>query len=563
MRKLAARFALAATTIATACSPPPAPASPPAPRPATATNEPVVLSIVATSDLHGYIHRVSAFGGYVDNLRRARKDDGGVVLVDAGDMFQGTIAANTTEGAAVIRAYNALGYHAAVIGNHEFDYGPVGPPVIPAAPSDDPRGALLAAAKLAKFPLLAANIVEEGSGRPVQWPGVCPSSIVRVAGVPVGIIGVSSETTLEATIAGNVDDLRMAPLADAIAREARLLRERGAKVVVAAAHAGGACESFDRPNDLSSCKPGEVFEIARKLDPDLVDVIIGAHTHQAVAHRVHGIPVIQSYAYGTAFGRVDLAFDRDTGDASVLRIHPPHRICQEKDKHASTCTTGPYEGAEVSPSSTVAAAVAPDLKRAKAKRNELVGVTLPEGLSKDGEPSSPLGDRVAAWMLAVRPEADVAIMNAGGLRASLPPGPLAYGTFYEMFPFDNRFASASVGVSALRALLAHYLEHGTGFSLAGVDLQARCKDGSLDVILQRDGRKLRDDEEVVVLMSDYLAMTSTVSDAGMPLDSFEIEAEPAIREALVEHLRREGGSIRALNASPITVVGGWPIRCST
>ena len=91
----------------------------------------MVISIVGTSDLHGNIERGVVFSGYVDNLRKARKRDGGVVLVDAGDMFQGTIAANETEGAAVIRLYNAIGYDAAIVGNHEFDYGPVGPAATP------------------------------------------------------------------------------------------------------------------------------------------------------------------------------------------------------------------------------------------------------------------------------------------------------------------------------------------------------------------------------------------------------------------------------------------------
>jgi 5'-nucleotidase len=71
---------------------------------------------------------VELFGGYLRNLRAARmRDGGGVLLVDSGDMFQGTLESNLNEGAAVIRAYNAFGYAAAAIGNHEFDFGPAGP----------------------------------------------------------------------------------------------------------------------------------------------------------------------------------------------------------------------------------------------------------------------------------------------------------------------------------------------------------------------------------------------------------------------------------------------------
>ena len=67
-------------------------------------------------------------GGYIDNLREARAaDGGGVLLLDAGDTFQGGIESNLSEGLVVVDAYNAMGYTALAVGNHDFDYGPVDP----------------------------------------------------------------------------------------------------------------------------------------------------------------------------------------------------------------------------------------------------------------------------------------------------------------------------------------------------------------------------------------------------------------------------------------------------
>ena len=500
-------------------------------------------------------------GGYIDNLRAVRKADGGVLLVDAGDMFQGTIAANQTEGAAVIRAYNALGYHAATIGNHEFDYGPEGPAAVPRTPEDNRRGALCAAANLATFPLLASNFIDNAKDQPVSWPGIVPHTLVEVAGIRVGIVGASTKQTLETTIASNVDDLHMAPVAQTIQQHARELRNDGAQVVIGVVHAGGECKSFDDPDDLSSCKPSEIFSIAKELEPGVVDVLVGAHTHRAVAHRVNGIPIIQSYAYGTAFGRLDLSVDTQTGQVEVIRIHPPHDICRERGNKATTCTPSDYEGAPVEPSQVIQKAIAADLASAKAKREQPLGVQLEERLSDDGQPSSPLGDWVATWMLEVRPKADVALMNAGGLRASLPAGPLHYGDFYEMFPFDNRFASARVQTAAIEQLIRSNLQKGSGFSVAGADVRAWCEDGSLHVELRRKGRVLRDDEEVTLLMSDYLAMTSRVGEAGIAKESFTFEADPAIREALVEHLRQRGGTIPATRPPTMTVPARWPVTC--
>src|SRR5215212_5561169 len=102
----------------------------------------VTLSIVGTNDLHGGILQrgdrggLALLGGYIANLRAARaRDRGAVLLIDAGDMFQGTLESNLNEGASVIAAYNGLGYSAAAVGNHDFDFGPVGPAATPQQPT--------------------------------------------------------------------------------------------------------------------------------------------------------------------------------------------------------------------------------------------------------------------------------------------------------------------------------------------------------------------------------------------------------------------------------------------
>src|SRR4051812_9682287 len=121
----------------------------------------VTLTFLATTDMHGHVEPERAelpldgppdakkasvlrgglalFGGYVANARR--ENPGHVVLLDAGDMLQGTLVSNLGEGRVVVRAMNAVGYGAAAVGNHEFDFGPAGPRVVPKAPGDDPRGA--------------------------------------------------------------------------------------------------------------------------------------------------------------------------------------------------------------------------------------------------------------------------------------------------------------------------------------------------------------------------------------------------------------------------------------
>src|SRR5215510_2616674 len=113
-----------------ACSHPAAPAAAPlgdgrwhavgqGQSPAPSRRTTVTLSIIGTNDLHGALERLPVFAGFVANLRAARAaDGGGVVLVDGGDLFQGTLESNLGEGADVVRAYNYLGYAATAVGNH-------------------------------------------------------------------------------------------------------------------------------------------------------------------------------------------------------------------------------------------------------------------------------------------------------------------------------------------------------------------------------------------------------------------------------------------------------------
>src|SRR5678815_840225 len=162
----------------------------------------LTISLIATSDLHGGVlprgdrGGLALLGGYLRNVRAARlQDGGGVLLVDSGDMFQGTLESNLNEGAAVVAAYNALGYAAAAIGNHEFDYGPAGPAETAQKSGEDPRGALKARAATARFPFLAANTIDDATGQPVRWTNVKPSTLVNVRGVQVGLIGVTTPDT--------------------------------------------------------------------------------------------------------------------------------------------------------------------------------------------------------------------------------------------------------------------------------------------------------------------------------------------------------------------------------
>ena len=535
----------------------------------------MTLTIIGTNDLHGALDRLPILGGYLANVRAARaKDGGGVVVVDAGDMFQGTLESNLAEGADVVRAYNQLGYAASAIGNHEFDYGPAGPAVTAATIEDDARGALKQRAKEAKFPLLVANIVDKKSGERIKWPNMPPSVVVTAAGVKVGIIGVSTESTPFTTMPANFADLAVTPPAPAIADEARALRAKGAQVIVVTAHIGSSCKDLEHPADTSSCKKDEeLFHMVSDLPKGLVDVIVAGHTHAGIAHRIDDIAVIESFSSGRAFGRVDLRIAPD-GHVTSAKINPPRALCQGEGEGnpipAAECKPGEYEGAPVFVDREIAAIVTDAQVRAQRRRDEKLGVTLTGVVAKSYGNESAVGNLFTDLMLAARPDAQVALTNGGGLRADLPAGELTYGALYEAMPFDNRFAIVDVKGAHIRRLVTTNLQRGGGFnSWGGIAVKARCKGSTLDVAITVGKKPLADAASYKLVTSDFLASGGDGLIGRLKLPDGAIKmTDVIIRDAIADILRkRKGGKIdpAQLFAPPATrrldYEGNRPVEC--
>src|SRR5262249_22653830 len=125
--------------------------------------KPTQITILATNDIHGGIEPslandgtveggLAAFSGVVQAIKAGLKqklgDQAGVLVVDAGDQFQGTLISNINEGRLLFQVMSQVGYDVAITGNHDYDFGPVGwlnDQVTPTTVDQDPRGALRAA----------------------------------------------------------------------------------------------------------------------------------------------------------------------------------------------------------------------------------------------------------------------------------------------------------------------------------------------------------------------------------------------------------------------------------
>ena len=516
------------------------------------------ISIVGTTDLHGRIFAaegrggLALLGGYLANLRAARAADlGAVLLFDSGDTYQGGIESNLSEGAAVIDAYNALGYTAAAVGNHDFEFGAVDVWQGAAPPMADLRGALKARAVQARFPFLTANLLEDG--RPVDWPNVSPSRLVEAAGLHVGVIGVMTYDALSMTQVANVTGLTVTPLVAAIDREAQALRAQGAQLVIVASHAGGECTAFDVPTDLTSCDEwGEMFDVARRLPRGLVNVIMAGHTHAGVAHEVNGVAIVQAYSWGRAFSRVDVTVDA-TGHVTGTRVFAPQDVCAREDA-AGHCVADPaagsrppqYEGRPVAALAAVTDAMAPALDRVAALRATPLGVTLDGVVARgSGDEESPLANLFADGLRAQMPGAEVAIgyaIGPGGLRADLPAGVVSIGAFYDAYPFDNRAERMTLTGAELRQLFTVQLTRprwwGRTFGVSGLMVRLTCDDGRARVDVRRDsGQAIGDDEVLTVAMSDFTAARARQLRRPVP-GAAPAGPRPIMREMVAQWLRQ-------------------------
>lgn len=378
-----------------------------------------VLTIVSTSDFHGNLLQGQKdkatgrdFGGaavmaaYIAGIRAQNPD--GTLLLDDGDAMQGPPISTAFKGQPVIEFYNAVGYAAMAIGNHEFDW------------SLDTMKQRIAQAK---FPVLSANIFNKADGRRPDWAR--PYTMVTVNGLKVGIIGVSTVQTPVVTLPEIVRGLEFrdpAPVVNALVPE---LKGKGADLVVVIAHLGGA-------QDKSGAVTGEIADLAKAVKG--VDAIFGGHTHTTVAGTVNGVPVLIPYYNGRAVGITKLTYD--TSSARVVKV---------EQEVATTFAD------QVKPDATAAAIVDKYNKDLGPKMAEVLG-NAPAEILRNYDQESALGNMVADIMREAA-GAQIAFTNAGGLRTDIPAGPITLGKIWEVMPFDNTIVTMELtGAQVLEIL---------------------------------------------------------------------------------------------------------------
>jgi 5'-nucleotidase len=307
---------------------------------------------------------------------------------------------------------------------------------------------------------------------------------------------------------------------------------------------------------------------------------VGGHTHNAVAHRVNGIPSVVSWGNGRAFGRIDLSVDPATKRVVASRVLPPQDICGRFYEGTAGCDRAPepnralvaasYEGRGVVADPRITRVMAPAVERAARKRLEPLGVRVASPVRRAYASESALGNLAVDLMRAGRPDADVAILNGGGLRADLDPGELTFGRLFEVYPFDNRLATLRASGAGLARVIAANLQGERSVLLvSGLRARARCEDEQLVVLLEReDGRPVGDQEELSVVTTDFLTGGGDSLFGALGPQLSAKEDPTLVRDLLVEQLRRRGGELRGEDIFDpqkprLLIPSPRPVRCGS
>ncbi|MET8668286.1 bifunctional metallophosphatase/5'-nucleotidase [Streptomyces tendae] len=372
------------------------------------------------------------------HLREARKGNRYSITAAGGDMVGASpLLSGLFHDEPTIEALNKLDLDVTSVGNHEFDEGAKELARLQNGGCHPTEGCYADKEfKGADFPYLAANVLDEKTGKPL----LKPYWVWKQRGVKVGFIGVTLEGTPDIVSAEGVKGLKFKDEVETINKYAKELQRQGVKSIVALIHEGGFPASSSYNYDCDSPGAGDgvsgpIVDIAKNITPQ-VDALVTGHTHNAYVCTIPdpaGNPrmVTSASSFGRLYTDTTLTYDRRTGDIARTSVKSANHVVTRDVPKAPDMTR------LIDKWSTLAAPIG----------NRPIGYVSAD-INRDGT-ESPLGDLIAdaqfAYGKAQDPETDLALMNPGGIRAPLTytasgaegDGVVTYAEGFTVQPFAN------------------------------------------------------------------------------------------------------------------------------
>ena len=363
--------------------------------------ETVTLTVVYTNDEHGWMAGEEEGQGAAElaGLWATEFSESDIVLpISGGDNWTGPAISTWFEGESMVEAMNTMGYAAAVVGNHEFDFGLDG---------------LAARTSQASFPYLGANIRAKENGNVPTDLGIQPYVIIEAAGLKIGLIGLAYEDTPTVTNPVNVADYDFIDYEDTLREFVPDLRAEGVDLIFVPSHI---CRS-------------QLTSLAGSTKDLGISLFGGGHCHEEFSNQtgdsvlLGGGSNLRSYAYAT------------------LEVSPSTEQINVID-HGTTANFGG------TPHPQVAEITAHWQELTDEQLNIVIGY-LENQIEQRSDAMAAL--TTESWLWAY--PADVAITNWGGMRDRIPSGEVTYASIISVMPFDNVLMDVALTGAELEQVL--------------------------------------------------------------------------------------------------------------
>lgn len=392
------------------------------------------LSIMHFNDTHAHLDNAAKRVTAVNEVRATKPNS---LLLDAGDVFSGTLYFNEFKGQADLEFMNLMKVDAMTFGNHEFDLGS----------SPEGHKALADFIKAANFPFVSANVdfskdelftglfntkIAEKPEKANIYSGI----VKEVNGEKVGIFGLTTAETKDISSPGNITFSNYIDDAKKMVAE---FEKMGVNKIVAITHIG----YDDNPavdNDM---------ELAKAVEG--IDVIVGGHSHTQldkpvlVSKNAQPTIIVQAYQYADFLGTLDVTFDKN----GVIVGHAG-KLIKVADKAADPAAA------------EILKKYSSKIKEIEEKESGAIAVNELENprSTKDSNESvrsneTPLGNVITDGMLikakTYNKNVIMAFQNGGGIRTSINQGPITIGEIIKVLPFGNTLATMELTGAEIKA----------------------------------------------------------------------------------------------------------------
>ncbi|MFD1255054.1 MULTISPECIES: bifunctional metallophosphatase/5'-nucleotidase [Devosia] len=464
------------------------------------------------------------------DAKRAELDGQNVVLLDAGDQFQGSLFYTQYRSEIIAEFANDLGIEVMAVGNHEFDDGP------------EELAKLLDAVK---FPIISGNTNVDNE--PLLAGRIAGTHVLDFGGEKVGIVSALAEDTDETSSPG--DNVEFEDTFTSLRAQVDALKAAGVNKIIALTHVG-----YAQDLQIAANVPG-------------IDVVVGGHSHTLLSNTDekalgpyptmvngpdgHEVPVVTAYSYGKYLGDLVVTWDDDgnvtTADGAPILLD---------------ASVAPYEA--------YVTRLAELEEPIQALMAEVIGVaTAPIDGSRETcrAVECEMGNLVADAILdrVADQGVTIAFQNGGGLRASIDAGDITMGEVLTVLPFSNTLATVELsGADVIDALEngVSDVENGAGrfAQVAGLKysytLAKPAGERVSDVMVKGDGDSwVPIDEE-----GTYKIVTNNYTRGGG--DGYGTFAEgtnpydfgPPLEQVLADYIAKQGGEYTPYTDGRITVI---------